>query len=438
MPLPGMSSRWNMDLVGALDPKMPNDPPTQMELPLPNDLHLSFPLPPADELPFVDEFPSINDLPIMNELPAKDDLLPMDDLPPMDNLPRLDNLLAMDDLPFNFMDEPFDEPSQTDILSQERTSSAANNSDPTTGNLDSPPVRNQDQAATATPLPSAADGAHNPTEGGTDSQVEVSSPNWENVSAEEIMAKAGPAKSLNAYEKSWLNMGKFLKKDLGVYEPSEDDYIRYINFMRVAKKFKWSSIWSIFSRLKNCHQRRFASDVGQNKRITMLIQTYEAGYVRKTSDVFTRSQVEQILQLDLHCPKWVVWKAIAVVGFCGALRCCELRSIELGNIKTDDEGLWITFFHGKQRGEGKKNEFIVPFNRSEPHICMASRLIHYMNKLRESIPTLGDEDALFRRPIKKGYMNKPIGRNQLGKIPRLMATELGLKSPEKYLGHSFR
>ena len=170
----------------------------------------------------------------------------------------------------------------------------------------------------------------------------------------------------------------------------------------------------------------------------MMLESYEADYVRKTSNVFTREQIEQILQLDMDCPKWVLRKALAVVGFCGALRCIEIRSIELGSIRDDEEGLWITFFHGKQRGEAKKNEFLVPYNRSEPHLCMATRVIHYVNRLRESLPTLGENDALFRRPIKHGFANKPIGRNMLGKIPRFMATELNLPNPEKYTGHSFR
>ena len=169
-----------------------------------------------------------------------------------------------------------------------------------------------------------------------------------------------------------------------------------------------------------------------------MLQNYEADYVRKTSHVFTRGEIEQVLQLDMTCPKWVVYKAIAVVGFCGALRCMELRSITIGSVRMDDEGAWVQFFHSKQRGEAKKNEFLVPFNRDEPHICMATRLINYMNKLKESLPTLGPTDALFRRPIKKGYANKPIGRNRLGSIPRELATQLGLEDPKKYTGHGFR
>ena len=275
-------------------------------------------------------------------------------------------------------------------------------------------------------------------EGGAPSAPQESKTNWEDVSAEEIMLKVGPGKSLSLYEKEWARFGRFLKKELGSYEPIEDDYIRFCYFLRKAKTMKYSTLWSIHSRLRNCHARRFATDINKFPKLTMMLKSYESGYVRKTSNVFNRDEVERILQLDKHCTTWVLRKAITAVGFCGALRCAELRSITLGSIKLDDEGAWISFTHAKQRGEAKENEFIVPYNRSEPHICMATRLIHYRKKLLESLPTLGLEDALFRRPLKKGYGDKPLGRNTLGKVPYEMALELRLENPKRFTGHGFR
>ena len=67
------------------------------------------------------------------------------------------------------------------------------------------------------------------------------------------MAKQAPAKSRDVYEKAWRNLASFLKKDLGRYEPIEGDYIRYFNFLRKAKKYKASTMWSMYSRVKNCH-----------------------------------------------------------------------------------------------------------------------------------------------------------------------------------------
>ena len=86
---------------------------------------------------------------------------------------------------------------------------------------------------------------------------------WNDESAEEILAKVGPAKSLKLYEKEWLKLSKFLKKDLTTYEPVESDYIRYFNFLRKAKKQKCSSLWTIASRLSNCHAVSYSSNCFQ-------------------------------------------------------------------------------------------------------------------------------------------------------------------------------
>ena len=67
------------------------------------------------------------------------------------------------------------------------------------------------------------------------------------------MANQAPAKSRDVYEKAWRNLASFLKKDLGKYEPQESDYIRYFNFLRKGKKYKATTMWSMYSRVKNCH-----------------------------------------------------------------------------------------------------------------------------------------------------------------------------------------
>ena len=76
---------------------------------------------------------------------------------------------------------------------------------------------------------------------------------WKDMSADDIMAGLAPSKSRSVYEKEWHNFTKFLNKDVEKTEPGENDYIRYINFMRKGKKMKCTTIWSKFSCLKNCH-----------------------------------------------------------------------------------------------------------------------------------------------------------------------------------------
>ena len=156
---------------------------------------------------------------------------------------------------------------------------------------------------------------------------------------------------------------------------------RYFDYLRKAKNYKSSSLWAIHSRVKNCHLRRHGTDP-KWKRVYAQLQSYEADYEVKTANVFTLDEVQQVLQLDKYTPVWVMRKALTAVAICGGLRCCEVRKITLRDVVVDEEGAWITFRHGKQRGPEKVNEFIVPFDRSKPHLCYATRLVDYMDKVK--------------------------------------------------------
>ena len=91
-------------------------------------------------------------------------------------------------------------------------------------------------------------------------------------------------------------------------------------------------------------QRKFGKRL-QNEwpRIKMLLKRYEAGYVRKVASIFTRFHIRQAIQLDYNSPKWILRKAAIVIAYCGGLRGAELRSIKIGDITVDNEGLWVRY-----------------------------------------------------------------------------------------------
>ena len=74
---------------------------------------------------------------------------------------------------------------------------------------------------------------------------------WQDKSAADILSDIGPTKSAKAYQKQWEDFEKF-RNSSG--EPTEDDFIRYLNYLRVGKKYQASTMWSSFSRLNNCYQ----------------------------------------------------------------------------------------------------------------------------------------------------------------------------------------
>ena len=74
---------------------------------------------------------------------------------------------------------------------------------------------------------------------------------WKDRTAAEILADIAPTKSGRAYQKAWDEFEEFRS---GTGEATEDDFIRYMNYLREAKKYQSSTLWSSFSRLNNCYQ----------------------------------------------------------------------------------------------------------------------------------------------------------------------------------------
>ena len=236
----------------------------------------------------------------------------------------------------------------------------------------------------------------------------------------------------------WLPTPTIHKRGVSV-APTEDDYVRFFYYLRHAKNYVVSSLWSWYSRLNNGHQRRFGTRLQQWPRITNMLKGYASGYQRKSASIFTREQMEQALQVENFSPNWILWKAVVSVAFLGGLRGIELRSVTFGNVNIDNQGVWVDYAQAKRKGEEKMNGFLIPFNRGEPHLCFATRVTNYRDKLLESFPDIQPQDAFFRRALKNKFSQKEvIGRTAFGKIGKKIAAELHLNNPEGYTGHCFR
>ena len=117
------------------------------------------------------------------------------------------------------------------------------------------------------------------------------------MSIEKILSDVVPNKSKQAYDKTWSDFELFRRssdtknenKDETNQqindEPGEEDYMQYFYYLHKEKKFKSSSLWCMYSRLNNNHQRRFGQKLQRWPRITMLLKKYEAGYVRKVAKI---------------------------------------------------------------------------------------------------------------------------------------------------------
>ena len=68
----------------------------------------------------------------------------------------------------------------------------------------------------------------------------------------------------------------------------------------------------------------------------------------------------------------------------------------------------------------------MPFNRKKPHLCFATRIVDYLDQLKQSHPDLGPDDVLFRRALKKGFGKQVFGRNMLAQVGVDLAKAIGM------------
>ena len=261
------------------------------------------------------------------------------------------------------------------------------------------------------------------------------------------VAKSVPEKNKRLYERNWKEFETFTGK-YGNEEPTEEDYLKFFNYLGEVRKCKWSSLYAYFSRLNTGHQMRYGRDLKCfATRLLNLLNNYKLGYVKKTELHFTKKEIERALKLKCNSTRMLLWKAALSVSHCGELRLSDLIFIKLQDVNVDRKGVKI---------ECRGKSFLLPFNQREPKLCFASHLINYMEVMRKSVTDLRPTDRLFRAPkdgfavelqglsdnmapLVIGRMGKwsALGVKTLIKIGRHLAREMGLDNFTAYGSRAF-
>ena len=249
--------------------------------------------------------------------------------------------------------------------------------------------------------------------------------------AKEIMEKLNPIKSSKRYEESW---DKFLQFN-GNVPPEmiiEENLIEYFDYLRNEKHFASSTLWSQYSMLNHKVQILYGKKLQTMPRLTIQLKSYEAGYNRKSSSVFSFEDINKFLETAPNEDSFLHKKAIAVIAFCEGLRCADLISIICNDLEFDQTtGYWIKYNVSKQ-ATVVINKFNVPMK-------YANYVTNYCNRLRDLKIF---ESRLWKtyRTKRDGsyYTSQPMGIHILSKIPMDIAKYLGLLHTESYTGYAFR
>lgn len=256
------------------------------------------------------------------------------------------------------------------------------------------------------------------------------------ISMEEILGDMGPKKTGKVYNTTWQGfldaMGVSTADDL-----TEKHFLTYFYNLKKNGQ-KASTLWTKYSMLNNVFQRQTGKKLQiQYPRLTMQLKSYQRGYTRKTAKTFHLHQLQAFMKADLPSPFWIVRKAFAAIAWSGGLRCDELHRLKVGSLELTEDGFEITYAHAKQLAEVKENKFLVPFNREDSAICLATKVKNYL----EALGKLGDDNDsnLFKGCMRGSHFVKnPMGKNTLHDIGKDVAKELGICDWEAYTGHCWR
>lgn len=233
-----------------------------------------------------------------------------------------------------------------------------------------------------------------------------------------------PVKSQNLYQKAYEHFIDWCEnKEVQRY--SENILLAYMSEM--SAKYKSSSLWSYYSKLKSTLLINKNVDIGKFSKLLAFLRKKSDGYVPKKSKILSR---EQILKFVEEAPdhNYLVTKIAVLLGIAGALRCQELLQLSLDDIVDNGTSLFITINDTKT-----VRTFCIDDNED------TSLNIFPLYKKYVSLRPSHTNHRRFFIYYKNGKCStQVIGKNMLGKIPCTIASYLNLPKPELYTGHCIR
>ena len=247
----------------------------------------------------------------------------------------------------------------------------------------------------------------------------------------EIMNDTISKKSEKVYSKRWEDFKSFLQSD---GEPTEDDYLRYMKWLKNDKKLKASTLWAIYSMLNSAHQNNYGVKLQEFRRLITLLKSYNSDYERVCAKAFTTEQIMEFLNLPLGTPFWLARKCAVALMVCCGLRKADLINLDVADVQEAGETYYINIKDVKRVDKDNHIPYINP--------NFAPYIRNYLQRLRED---LGENISgrLFKGTPE--FANKPpvfvkqvMGVHKMEKFGIDIAKKLGLSEPERYTHHSFR
>ena len=235
------------------------------------------------------------------------------------------------------------------------------------------------------------------------------------------------------YKKVWPDFKSFVgaSRNWDESEPTEDEVMSWAKFLWNEKKASSSTMWTTYSMLNAVIKSKYNMNLKKFVRVTALIKSYDTD-VKKKASCFSKNEFDDfIFHTECSMPYWLVGKAVAISSYFGGLHRIEAESLLLEDFVVTKDGIEVTHSRSKQRSDCKSTKFLIPRTSSYADIVES-----YLERVREDLgKRTGRVWYTGRQDI---FVNSPMGKNFIAKIPHDIASKLNLDDVDSYTFHSFR
>lgn len=220
------------------------------------------------------------------------------------------------------------------------------------------------------------------------------------------------------------------KKEEGIDENCNTEAVVGVYLEKRSGEVVPTSLFPILSMIKAClaAEHRVHFEVGNlNSLIKKKMKV--ANYTPKQAPVFTRFEMIEFWKQD--DTKYMIQKIVAILGFCGGLRKCEMIALKLTDIRMTESAAIVNIGASKTNTKGS---FAIAAGESEGYSDPFSTFARYY---QERAKVVGMDRFLIS--FRNGRCCKQnVERNTVAETSKMVAKLLGLDNAETYTSHSFR
>jgi len=195
------------------------------------------------------------------------------------------------------------------------------------------------------------------------------------------------------------------------------------------KKYAPSTMWTRRSHLLTYILDHYEKDYFDSiSDIDNALRALDRNYTPRQAKAFTYEEVRKYLELP-HTGETLRNQIQVLIGVFGLARSADMVYLTVADVRTCDDGWSVELHRAKQVSADSMQHIIVPRIANVDIDELLSAYLHAIGP--------GTNERFWRRWRSSKFTREPLGINTIKKVPKDVATTLGLDA-SLYSGHSFR